>query len=130
VPDDRMPGGASAPAGFVDRAIATVADALRYWEPKRAIYNLVLAVVVIADTFSQWSVASVKLSTNTVLGLFVLAVLANVCYCAVYVVDLFVQFSGLRAAWARGRVAVLIIGTAFAAVITHFFVQEFFGGIG
>jgi hypothetical protein len=130
VPDDPMPGGASAPSGFIDRAVASVADALRYWEPKRAIYNLVLAVVVIADTLSQWSVVSAKLTTNTVLGLFVLAVLANVCYCAVYVVDLFVQFSGLRAAWARGRVAVLIIGTAFAAIITHFFVQEFFGGIG
>jgi hypothetical protein len=39
---------------------------------------------------------------NVLLGLFFLAVLANVCYCAVYVVDFFVQFSGLREAWAKG----------------------------
>ncbi len=65
---------------------------------------------------------------NVLLGLFFLAVLANVCYCAVYVVDLFVQFSGLREFWAKGRVAVMIIGTAFAAVIAHFFLTNILGG--
>ena len=65
---------------------------------------------------------------NILLGFFFLAVLANVCYCAVYVVDLFVQFSGLREFWAKGRVAVLIIGTAFAAVIAHFFSTNILGG--
>jgi hypothetical protein len=52
-----------------------------------------------------------------------LAVLANVAYCAVYLADLFVQFSGLHVAWRRGRVVLLIIGTAFAATIAHFVVQ-------
>jgi hypothetical protein len=52
---------------------------------------------------------------------FFLAVLANVCYCSVYAVDLFVRFSGLEEAWEKARVVVLIVGTAFAAVITHFF---------
>jgi hypothetical protein len=45
-----------------------------------------------------------KLSVNLFLGLFFMAVLANVCYCAVYIADLFVQFSGLHTAWAKGRV--------------------------
>jgi hypothetical protein len=57
---------------------------------------------------------------------FFFAVLANVCYCVVYVVDLFVQFSGLREA--RGRVVVLVVGTAFAAVIAHFFCMGILGG--
>jgi hypothetical protein len=35
-------------------------------------------------------------------------------------VDLFVQLSGLQDFRAKGRVAVLIVGTAFAAVIAHF----------
>ena len=55
-----------------------------------------------------------------------LAVLANVCYCAVYIVDLFVQFSGLHGAWTKGRIAILTVGTAFAAVIAHFFAMNIF----
>ena len=66
------------------------------------------------------------MSLDLFLGLFILAVLANVAYCAVYLADLFVQFSGLDAAWRLGRVALLIVGTAFAATITHFVSQGFF----
>ena len=75
---------------------------------------------------AAWPQSWTKLTFNTILGFFFLAVLANVCYCAVYVVDLFVQFSGLHAAWAKGRIAILIVGTAFAAVITHFFAVNIF----
>ena len=55
--------------------------------------------------------------------------LANACYGAVYIVDLFVQFSGLRESWAKGRVAVLAIGTAFAAVIAHFVCTNMLGAV-
>jgi hypothetical protein len=64
--------------------------------------------------------------SSYVLSLFLLAVLANVEYCAAYVADIFVQFSGLDAAWRRGRAGLLIVGTAFAATITHFFAQGIF----
>src|SRR5206468_9994117 len=94
----------------------SVADALKYWEPRRLIYNAVLAAVVLADVWAGWPDVKAILSLDTVLGLFFFAVLANVCYCAVYFVDLFVQFLGLHEAWTKGRVAVLVVGTAFAAV--------------
>ncbi|HKB10572.1 MAG TPA: hypothetical protein VKD69_07955 [Vicinamibacterales bacterium] len=99
---------------------------MRYWEPRRLIYNLVLASVVVAQVVLAWPASRAKISFDLVLGLFILAVLANVAYCAVYAVDLFVQFSGLQAAWRRGRLAVLIVGTAFAATIAHFVVQQNF----
>ena len=102
-------------AGFVTRAAAFVAGALKYWEPRRIIYNAVLAAVVLGHFWARWPDSRASLSLDTLLGLFFLAVLANVCYCAVYVVDLFVQFSGLHEAWAKGRVGVLVVGTAFAA---------------
>jgi hypothetical protein len=41
-------------------------------------------------------------------------------------VDLFVQFSGLHAAWSKWRIAVLVVGTTFAAVIAHFFAMNIF----
>jgi hypothetical protein len=104
-----------------------VASSLRYWEPRRFIYNSVLALVVLGHFFLAWPNSRERLSFDLLLGLFFLAVLANVCYCAAYLADLFVQFSGLHEAWHRGRVVLLIVGTAFAAAITHFFVKGFWG---
>jgi hypothetical protein len=108
-------------AGFINRAATHVADALRYWEPRRIIYNLALAAVVGGHILARWPESRAMLSVNTLLGLFFLAVLANICYCGVYAIDLFVQFSGLRSFWVRCRIAVFAVGTAFAAVIAHFF---------
>jgi len=101
-------------------------DALRYWEPRRLIYNGVLLVVVAAEFLLRWPQSKSALTSDLLLVCFMLAVLANVAYCAVYAVDLFVQFSGLRSSWSRVRWAVLLVGTAFAATITHFFSQGLF----
>ena len=98
------------------------ADALRYWEPRRLAYNVVLAGVVAAHVAAGWPASRLLFERDHVLMLFLLAVLANVAYCAAYAVDLFIQFSELRAAWPRRRWLLLVIGTAFAAVLTHFFV--------
>jgi len=57
---------------------------------------------------------------------FILAVLANVCYCAAYLGDLFVQVSGFRAAWQSWRWVLFAIGVAFAAIITRWFAIAFF----
>src|ERR1700719_3843290 len=86
-------------ASDIPPASGYVADALKYWEPRRVIYNVVLALVVVGHVITGWPDVGKKLSVNLFLGFFFLAVLANVCYCAVYLVDLFVQFSGLHIAW-------------------------------
>jgi hypothetical protein len=109
--------------GFMTRLSTYAANALKYWEPRRLIYNGALAAVVVVHFATALPGSREKLTFDLLLGTFLLAVLANVAYCAVYAADLFVQFSGLDAAWRRGRVLVLAIGTAFAATITHFIVQ-------
>ncbi|TMQ71483.1 MAG: hypothetical protein E6K81_09935 [Candidatus Eisenbacteria bacterium] len=96
------------------------ADALRYWEPRRLIYNAVLLAVVGAHFIAGWPASRVFLARDPLLLFFLLAVLANIAYCAAYGVDLFVQFSGLRQIWDRRRWVLLVVGTAFAAVIAHF----------
>jgi uncharacterized membrane protein len=96
------------------------ADALRYWEPRRLLYNLALTAVVVAHLVAAWPASRALLTRDTFFGTFFLAVLANVLYCAAYAVDLFVQYSGLRAIWPRRRWILLTVGTCFAAVITHF----------
>jgi hypothetical protein len=111
---------------FLSRLSTYVANALRYWEPRRLVYNGVLALVVLVEIALKR--ASQQVTFDLLLGLFILAVLANVAYCAAYAVDLFVQFSGLDAPWRRGRILVLVIGIAFGAALAHFFVQGMFLG--
>ena len=57
----------------------------------------VLALVVLWYFFANWPVSQATFTFDSILGLFILAVLSNLCYCAAYVPDLFTQFSGLRA---------------------------------
>jgi hypothetical protein len=113
--------------GFIARLSSYVADGLRYWEPRRLLYNGVLAMVVLGHFIQAWPGSRGKLSFDLALGVFFLAVLANVCYCAAYVADIFVQFSGLHQQWRTGRMVLLIVGTAFAATIAHFFAKGMMG---
>jgi hypothetical protein len=52
--------------------------------------------------------------------LFVLAVLANIAYCAAHVVDVVAQMSAFRDRWLHLRWILLLIGTLFAAVLANF----------
>jgi hypothetical protein len=104
------------------------AEAIKYWEPRRLVYNLVLAAVVVSYFALAWPKSEAFLSVNFALMLFLLAVVANVCYCAAYVVDIFVQLSSVRALWLRKRWLLFLLGMMFAAVITRFFALVLFLG--
>ncbi|MCA9237158.1 MAG: hypothetical protein KDA44_16910 [Planctomycetales bacterium] len=120
------PSGREEPA-FLARLAGYIADALRYWEPRRLVYNGILAMVVAVHFIAAWPGSRDVLSLDLILGLFILAVLANLCYCAAYAVDIFVQFSGMQRQWRIGRLVLLTVGAAFAAAITHFFASGLFG---
>lgn len=121
------PGGALQGLGEI-REFAT--DALRYWEIRRLFYNLILAVIVTGHFFAAWPASRSSLTLDGILGLFLLSVLANVAYSAVYVADVFIQVSGFRASRARWRWILLIVGFSFAAVLTHFVASGMFDGQG
>jgi hypothetical protein len=104
-----------------------LSDALRYWEPRRILYNSALALVVAAAYIAHLPVSRSELTFGTFQGLFVLAVLANVAYCAAYLVDFSVQLSAYRPLWLRTRWLLLVIGIAFAAVLAHCFCLGIFG---
>ena len=103
-----------------------VSDALRYWEPRRIAYNLVLALVVVAYFALNWPQSRTAVSLEGVLFVFILAVLANICYCAAYLGDVFVQLSGFRSVWQRWRWVLFLVGTAMAGIITRWFAIVFF----
>lgn len=92
-----------------------ITSALRFWEPARLVYNLVLVAVVIA-----WLGASVVLAPRAgpILTLVVCAAAANLLYCLAYPVDLFVQASDFRQGWRRlGRPLLFLAGTLLAVAL-------------
>ena len=101
-------------------------DALRYWELRRPFYNAVLAAIVGAHFIAAWPVSRSSLTFDGLLGLFLLAVLANVAYSTVYLADVFIQLSGFRGNRGAWRRVLLIVGFAFAAILTHFFASGMF----
>ena len=103
-----------------------VSEAIGYWEPRRLVYNAVLALIILAYFVVNWPYSRSVVSFEGVLFVFVLAVLANICYCAVYLGDVFVQVSGFRELWLKWRWVILVVGIAFAAVITRWFAIGFF----
>jgi len=104
----------------------SVTGAIRYWEPRRLIYNAVLAAIILIYFGLNYPASKSILSINFVLSVFLLAVLANVAYCAAYPVDVFVSASNYREEWRKYRWIVFIIGLSFAAIITRFFALGMF----
>jgi hypothetical protein len=104
----------------------SLADAIRYWEPLRLIYNAVLAIIVLAYFWLAYPASKAELSLDSILFIFLLAVLANVAYCSVYLVDIFAQTSGYRETWRKSRWVLFAIGLLFAGVITRFWAFAMF----
>lgn len=95
-------------------------DAIKFWERWRPLYNIALAVVVGLHFLASYPTSKAALSLDLCLGLFLLAVVANIAYSAAYLVDVFAQSSGFRDIWRTYRWLLFAIGTTFAAIITHF----------
>ncbi len=103
-----------------------LSDALRYWEPRRIVYNAALGLVVLVVFLANLPSSRSSLNFDLLQGLFVLAVLANVAYCAAHIVDMVLQVSAYRTSWIRVRWMLLAIGIAFAAVLANFFSRGIF----
>jgi threonine/homoserine/homoserine lactone efflux protein len=101
-----------------------LSDAIRYWEPRRAIYNLALAAVVVIFAVAFWAEVRPHLSFELILALLVLAVLANLCYCAAYIADVPMQFSAFRDAWRRWRWALWLFGVLFGAALAWYWTGD------
>ena len=102
-------------------------DAIRYWEPRRLLYNVALGAVVVVHYVLQLPHSQTALSPDLGLNFFILAVIANVAFSAAYLPDLVMQFSGYRDQWLKNRWLLLLLGTAFACAIANFFARAMFG---
>jgi hypothetical protein len=101
-----------------------ISDAIRYWEPRRIAYNVVLTIIVLGWVTLTWPQFRRALTWRSALAAGVLAVLANVCYCAAYLVDVTVQYSAVRNSWLRKRWALWVIGVICAGAIACYWIAD------
>ena len=99
-------------------------DALRYWERRRIIYNLVLAAAVVTWLVLTWPHFKSALSLSSLAVLVVLVVIANACYCVAYLADIPLQYSSWRAPWLRWRWSLWLFGTLFALLIVNYWIAD------
>ncbi|MBZ5693892.1 MAG: hypothetical protein LAN36_00885 [Acidobacteriia bacterium] len=99
-------------------------DAIRYWEPRRVVYNLVLVVVVMVWLLFTWPHFRSALALGSLLFLSVFAMLANVCYCAAYLADVPMQYSLFQAVWRRRRWGLWVTGTLFAILLANYWIAD------
>ena len=102
----------------------TLADAARFWEPRRILYNLILAAATIGWFAHAWPGFRKEFTVQGVIPLTVLALIANVLYCAAYFIDLPMQLTASSALWKRYRWILWVAGTMLAFAITNYWVAD------
>jgi len=100
------------------------AEAARFWEPRRIWYNGALFVVVLLWLALTWPHFRPALTLEALGKMTVLALLANVCYCAAYLVEFFLQAVSSDVSRRRIRWAVWFAGMLFALLIENYWIAD------
>jgi hypothetical protein len=99
-------------------------DALHFWEPRRLLYNLVLAAVVVTWIVATWPHFRPVFTLFDLLRLTILGLIANALYCAAYFIDLPLQHSSFGPQWRSGRWALWLIGMLLAFLLTNYWIAD------
>jgi hypothetical protein len=100
------------------------ADAIRFWELRRIAYNLVLTAVAVGWLVASWPHFRPVMTLHSLLLLTILALIANVCYCAAYLIDIPMQSSPLGALWRRRRWGLWLVGMLFAILVENYWIAD------
>jgi hypothetical protein len=101
-----------------------VADAVRYWEPRRIGYNALLAAIFLGWVLFTWPHFRGAFTLSALAAFTLLALLANLCYCAAYLIDIPLQYSPLRVFWRERRRVLWLLGAILAAALTWYWVAD------
>lgn len=99
-------------------------DAVRFWEPRRAIYNAVLAAFVLAWSIGTWPHFKPGMTWPNFGRVAVLAILANVGYSAAYLVEIAMGTTESGDAWHRGRRIVWIAGLVLSVLFENTWIAD------
>jgi hypothetical protein len=101
-----------------------LADAARFWEPRRIPYNLALVAIVFIWLVATWPHFRPALTLPS-LGIFtVLGLIANAFYSVAYLVDIALQTASFRSVWRRRRWVLWLAGLIFAIVLTNYWIAD------
>lgn len=98
--------------------------AARFWEPRRLLYNLLLFGVVVIWVVETWPHFRPAMTVESLEIMTVLALLANVCYCAAYLGEILIQNATSNAAWNRQRWAIWVVGTLLAILFENYWIAD------
>lgn len=101
-----------------------LSEAARFWEPRRLVYNLVLAAFVIGWILRTWPHFRPAMTMEDSGRLMILALLANVCYCAAYVVDILIQQSAAESSRRLQRSGLWVAGMVLAALFENYWIAD------
>jgi hypothetical protein len=99
-------------------------DAWRYWEPRRLAYNGVLMLGALGWLVLTWPHFQPAFNVRAFGALLALAILANVCYSAIYLAEFIAQLSPARAVWLRWRGTAWVLGTLLALVLEMYWIAD------
>lgn len=99
-------------------------DAVRFWEPRRLLYNALLFAVVVIWVVSSWPHFRPAMNLEGLGVATVLALLANLCYCAAYLAEILIQNATTSAGWNRQRWAIWVVGTLMAIVFENYWIAD------
>ncbi len=100
------------------------AEAAGYWERRRVWYNAALAILVLGWLSGPTSHSRPAFTMETGARLTIVACLANLCYCAVYLIDIPLSRSSLKVVWQRRRGMLWIGGTLFAIAVAMYWIAD------
>jgi hypothetical protein len=103
---------------------ALLTDARVYWERRRVTYNAVLAAAVAVWLIATWPHFQPALTWPNVLRVVGLALIANLFYCAAYLVDIPMQLSPVGAGWRGYRWTLWLLGMICAFVLTNYWIAD------
>ncbi len=110
----------TAPQALKHRIVA----AARFWERWRLLYNGALTAIVLLWVVTTWPHFRPAMTTRSLLLIAPLAFLANLGYCAAYLVDVPMQGSALRLGWRKRRWILWSVGMLLAVLLENYWIAD------
>ena len=99
-------------------------DAANFWERQRVWYNAVLLLIVVLWVVFTWPHFRPAMNLIALGKMTVLAVLANLCYCAGYAMEGFIQPLVEQKYWRRLRFVVWTVGMLPAILLANYWIAD------
>ena len=99
-------------------------NAAHFWERGRILYTAILAAVLLCWFIFTWPHFRPALNLPALAAFAGLGILANLLYCAAYVIDIPMQHLAPPTAWRRFRQILWVVGTLFAILLENYWIAD------